>query len=171
MGKEQAPPKEVECSSSSSPSDESLSTGSPRGVAEAPDAPEEEVEHMAGDNTGHLGEEATADYWVVESDRISRVHATPRYWLYTHDAASLPVPIEYIDVLRYTKTNATGHNNLVDCWVSDTEQIPGHRVGTTSFNLRLPAPKPGWVMQMDAPPGWKPTAKGQSTVGVRSGTS
>ena len=88
---------------------------------------------------------------MVESDRISRVHVTPRYWLYTPDADSLPVPIAYIDVLRFTKTNVKGHDTLVDCWVSDSEQIPGPWVGNTSFNLRLHDPKPGWVMQNGRP--------------------
>ena len=115
------------------------------------DAPEEEVEHMAGEKKGPPDEQSTADYWVVDSERVTRVHITPRYWLYTPDAESLPVPIEYVDVLRFTKTNVKGHETLVDCWVCDSEQIKGPWVGKTSFNLRLPSPKHGWVIQKRSP--------------------
>ena len=39
----------------------------------------------------------------------------------------------------------------MDCWVSDSDQVPGPWIGKTSFNLRLPNPKPGWVMQNGRP--------------------
>ena len=95
--------EEQEVSSSSS-SGESLSTGSPKGVAEDnPNAPDSETEHLAGADKGPPDEDSTADYWVVESDRVTRIHVTPRYWFFTPDADSFPVPLEYIDVLRFTK--------------------------------------------------------------------
>ena len=116
--------------SSSSSSDESLSTGSPKGVAEDnPNAPDPEAEHLAGADKGPPGEDSTADYWVVESDRVTRIHITPRYWLFTPNADSCPVPLEYIDVLRFTKTNVKGHDTLVDCWVSGSDQAPGPWIG------------------------------------------
>ena len=72
--------EEQEVSSSSS-SDESLSTGSPKGAAEDnPNAPDSEAEHLAGADKGPPDEDSTADYWVVESDRVTRIHVTPRYW-------------------------------------------------------------------------------------------
>ena len=106
---------------------------------------------MAGADKGLPDEDSTADYWVVESDRVTRIHITPRYWLFAPSADSFPVPLDYIDVLRFTKTNVKGHDTLVDCWVSGSDQAPGPWIGKTSFNLRLPIPKPGWVMQNGRP--------------------
>ena len=121
--------EELEVSSTSS-SDESLSTGSPKGVAEEnSNAPDSEAEHLAGADKGPPDEDSTADYWVVESDRVTRIHITPRYWLFTPSADSFPVPLDYIDVLRFTKTNVKGHDTLVDCWVSDSDQVPGPWIG------------------------------------------
>ena len=87
----------------------------------------------------------------MESDRITRIHQTPRYWLYVPDPETLPVPIEYIDVLRFTKTNVKGHESVVDCWKTDSDQVPGPWIGKTSFNIRVPNPKPGWVIQNGRP--------------------
>ena len=50
---------------------------------------------------GPPDEDSTADYWVVESDRATRIHITPRYWLFTPSAESCPVPLDYMDVLRF----------------------------------------------------------------------
>ena len=84
---------------------------------------------MACENKGPPDEDSTADYWVVESDRISRIHVAPRCLPFTPCAESLPVPMDYIDVLRLTKTKVKGHESLVDGWVSDSDQVPGPWIG------------------------------------------
>ena len=132
-------------------SDSGKDIRSPKGEAEDSSAPDSEIEHLAGEKKSPPNEEQTQDYWVVESDRITRIHQTPRYWLYVHDPETFPVPIAYIDVLRFTKTNVKGHGNVVDCWMRDSDQIPGPWMGRTSFNLRVPNPKPGWVIQNGRP--------------------
>ena len=63
------------------------------------------------------------------------------------------MPIAYIDVSMYSDTIVKGYCNHVDCWYTDEAagQIPGPCVGKTTFNLRLPWPKLGWVIQIGRP--------------------
>ena len=76
-----------------------------------------------------------------------------RYDLF--DPRSIPflAPLEYIDVFRYSDSNVTGYCHHVDCWYTDevAGQIPGPWIGKTTFNLRLPSPKPGCVIQNGRP--------------------
>ena len=100
-----------------------------------------------------MAEEDRADYWVVQEDKIVRVHQTPRHELFHPESMEFPVPLDYIDVFRYTDANVKGYNHHVDCWFTDPpeEQIPGPWVGKTTFHLRLPPPKPGWSIQNGRP--------------------
>ena len=105
-----------------------------------------------------MDEDKTADYWVVQDDKVVRVHATPRHFLFDPRSCPFPVPLDYVDVLRYTDSNVKGHHNHVDCWWTDpegdqgtSECIPGPLIGKTTFHLRLPAPKPGWSIQNGRP--------------------
>ena len=108
---------------------------------------------MADSKHEHLEEDKTADYWVVQDDKVVRVHQTPRHHLFDPKECEFPLPLEYIDVFRCTDTNVNGYHSFVDCWYTDPtgDQIPGPWVGKTSFNLRLPAPKPGWAIQNGRP--------------------
>ena len=98
-------------------------------------------------------EEDTEDFWVVNSDRVVRVRATPRHHRFDPNRCSPPIPIEYLDVIRFTDTNVKGFSQLVDCWVTDprADQVQGPWIGKTSFNIRMPQPKKGWVIQNGRP--------------------
>ena len=142
-------PISSDSSSSSSSDEESSSPSSPKGAAETV---QDEIQNESSHEP--LDEDKTADDWVVQDDKVVRVHATPRHFLFDPRSCPFPVPLDYVDVLRYTDSNVKGHHNHVDCWWTDpegdqgtSECIPGPWIGKTTFHLRLPAPKPGWSIQ------------------------
>ena len=117
---------------------------------------------MAKSRKDALDENAAGDYWVVNDDRVARVRVPRRYHLFYPESCSLPVPLDYLDVLRFTDTNVKGQSTLVDCWVSDpnSDQAKGPWVGKTAFNIRMPIPKKGWAIQMGDPPTLKNAPQG-----------
>ena len=82
---------------------------------------------------------------MVNDDQVVRIHVTPRYHLFDPEVCAPPIPIEYLDVYRFTDTNVKGFFQLVDCWVTDpkADQVKGPWIGKTSFNIRLPPAKEG----------------------------
>ena len=106
---------ESESSSSSDSSDEepSGSRGKPPAADESETAEDIRANMLENDFLGK--EEDTEDFWVVNSDRVVRTHATPRYHLFDPNRCSPPFPIEYLDVFRFTDTNVNGFSYLVDC--------------------------------------------------------
>ena len=87
--------------------------------------------------------------------------------LFHLEDCSLPIPHDYIDVLRFTDTDVKGQSALVDCWVTDptSNQIRGPRVGKTTFNVRMIIPKKGWVMQNGRPTKLEETQQGPNSSG------
>ena len=45
------------------------------------------------------------DFWLVNSEFINRVHKRSRRTLYVPTEEDCPVPLKYIDVMRFTKTS------------------------------------------------------------------
>ena len=46
--------------------------------------------------------------------------------MYKPDFGTFPIPLEYIDVFRFSHTTVVGFERVVDCWVHDDNQrIPG----------------------------------------------
>ena len=145
-GEEIRPVSSDSSSSSSSSSDEESSS-----ECSSRESAGESAEGAPDADAGRepLAEEDRADYWVVQEDRIVRVHQTPRHDLFDPRSVAFPVPLDYIDVFRYSDTNVKGYYHHVDCWFTDdvAGQIPGSWIGKTTFHLRLPSPKPGWAIQ------------------------
>ena len=143
-----------ESSSSSSDSSDEESSGS-RGKPLAADKSEsaEDIRAKRLEKDFLDEDEDTEDFWVVTTDRVLRMHVTPRHHLFDPDQCSPPIPLEYLDVIRFTETNVKGSSQVVDCWVTDprADQVKGPWVGKTSFNIRLPPPKKGWVIQNGRP--------------------
>ena len=90
------------------------------------------------------------DFWTITDDVITIHHARPRTSLYVPTEGTLPVPLKYIDVPRQTKTNCTTleEHDINDIW-NDPDRggrdlSEGSWVGTTTFTLLKPIPKPGY---------------------------
>ena len=95
------------------------------------------------------------DSWSFSGDIITRHHSTPRQQLFTPNEAAIdcPVPIEYIDVQRCTRTDIDSdiESTINDVWYNDPTK--DHRslsdtwTGTTSFTIRREQPPEGqtWI--------------------------
>ena len=89
--------------------------------------------------------------------------------MFTPDASPCPIHLEYIDVYRFSHTNVSGFERVVDCWLSDDDQqVPGPWVGQTCFITRLPPPKPGWAIQSGIPTNFEANTARPEHVGVET---
>ena len=156
MGKCRTIPKDTsdsESDSSSDSSDEepSDSRGKPPAADESESAEDIRAKRLNKDFLDE--EEDTEDYWVVNEDQVVRIHVAPRYHLFDPQMCPPPIPLDDLDVLRSTDTNVKGYSQLVDCWVTGprADQVKGPWIGEPSFNIRMPIPKKGWVIQNGRP--------------------
>ena len=79
-------------------------------------------------------------------------HMKPRTKLFSPSEATLPIPLEYIDVLRHTQTNLDDANEAkkLDFWYDNanvSEPLTGTWTGTTTFYLLKPKPTKGFEWQ------------------------
>ena len=78
---------------------------------EPQDVPQDDLEESnAGgdpspDSSGGAPTPRVSDSWTITSDVLMRHHNTPRVQLYIPTAETYPLPIEYFDILRTTKTD------------------------------------------------------------------
>ena len=79
-----------------------------------PQVPNEEV--TPDEEPGKV--ETSEDYWTFSGDALTRHHITPRLKLYKPTQDDLPMPIEYLDIDRYTKTDLETKNESIifDYW-------------------------------------------------------
>ncbi len=96
---------------------------------------------------------AEADFWICNSSYLTRHHKNPRTNLFVPSVDDCPLPLTYLDILRFTKTSLEGlqEGQVNDLWTS-IDQDPNRELsapwtGETRFTLLRPDPPPGykWV--------------------------
>ena len=91
----------------------------------------------------------TQDYWIISSDRLTRVHVDQRLNLYCPTENDLPIPIRYIDVTRKTITNLDNdkENEIEDIWTELDSQrsLSDEWTGRTVFEILKPEPPEGYT--------------------------
>ncbi|WP_288992749.1 DNA (cytosine-5-)-methyltransferase, partial [uncultured Marinobacter sp.] len=92
------------------------------------------------------------DFWTVSGDLITRHHKVPRQHLYTPKQDEFPMPFEYIDIFRTTRTDleTTKEKTVQDYWTTDTTdgtKLSNYWKGATQFQVLRPEPKSNhkWV--------------------------
>ena len=102
----------------------------------------------------HEGAEAgkLTDHWTLTKDAFVIHHFVPRTRLYEPNASTLPIPIEYIDVMRTTRTDLDSAQEtfIEDIWFGNPnadKELSGKWTGTTTFPLLRTKPPQGqeWV--------------------------
>ena len=106
--------------------------------------------------TAPLPEDFSKDYWTVHVDTIKRHHIARRTTLFDPSTATdLPIPLEFIDIFRETRTDierqrhsSLATNDITDVWyrcpgVPPHDGLPEPWVGTTTFYLLGPNPGKG----------------------------
>ena len=97
---------------------------------------------------------AQNDYWTMPNhDLLIRWHVVPRTSLFTPTTDDCPLPLEWLDILRETKTDLQ-HAEL-DCiddfWTQDSlngaRDLDEEWIGRTSFNILRPKPGKGLEWQ------------------------
>ena len=88
------------------------------------------------------------DVWLVNAELITRVHQRPRRTLYTPTEEECPIPLQYIDVVRFAKTSSPEKQfkEIDDYWMRDGSPDLGfERVGATRVTVLKPTPpEKGW---------------------------
>ena len=91
------------------------------------------------------------DTWVVTQACVIRIHRKPRHSLFKpEDEESLPVPVQYLDIMRTTETDLLdeSESKIDDYWTeAGTRSLSDAWTGRTMFYLRMPIPPQGskWV--------------------------
>ena len=91
------------------------------------------------------------DYWELTSELLIRHHTTARQKLFIPSEADCPLPLDYIDVIRMTKTDIEDQeeSRIEDTWnIHGPQPLSVPWKGTTSFSILRPKPPTGkmWVM-------------------------
>ena len=90
------------------------------------------------------------DYWTVNGTFITKHHVRPRTSLYVPTEDECPIPLKWIDVMRFTSTSLPekGVRRIDDYWIEDGEGLLDYEwTGCTRFTLLKPIPPYGfeWV--------------------------
>ena len=92
------------------------------------------------------------DYWTLTNDVLAIHHLKPRLKMFVPTEQTLPIPVEYLDIMRTTVTNIDNEleRRIVDYWYDNPQAgrdltIPW--TGRTTFDLLKPKPDPGWSWQ------------------------
>ena len=64
-----------------------------------------EAEKKKGDEEEHDLQMKQEDFWIINNSFITRVHRRPRTSLYVPSEEDFPLPLKYIDIMRFTRTN------------------------------------------------------------------
>jgi DNA (cytosine-5)-methyltransferase 1 len=87
------------------------------------------------------------DTWTVNSSYITIHHKKPRTKLYVPTESTCPVPLKYLDVMRFTSTNIPEKRfkEIEDFWLTDgPEDLSFEWTGSTRFALLKPDLPNGW---------------------------
>lgn len=109
----------------------------PFAPAERPDTEESSVHDSIG---------GVSDYWTVSTTAVVRHHMTPRVRMYTTNEGECPIPLRFLDVIRFTFTNLEDKREIFtqDTWIpeaalpEDTRRLSGEWTGTTIFRSLRP---------------------------------
>ena len=73
--------------------------------------------HGSADNKPNLGGEQ--ENWTINRETIVRHHRAPRTKFYVPDENTFPIPVKYVDVIRWTETDfdEIALNHINDLWV------------------------------------------------------
>lgn len=87
------------------------------------------------------------DTWRITSDRLIRVHNTPRQEMFALDKETCPIPLDWIDVGRYTYTDLSSEceTKIKDFWPTENvKPLSDFWIGRTEFELLRPKAKKGY---------------------------
>ena len=96
-------------------------------------------------------EEPKEDYWIMPNNHmLKRVHVKPRTYLFVPSREDCPVPLEWLDIMRETRTDLR-HNGLAvihDFWTADgrveRRELDEEWTGITIFEVMRIEPAPGF---------------------------
>lgn len=117
------------------------------------DEPEEETERPPDveivDKDNYVcpegGDSSEMDFWTINNDVLIRHHRIPRISLFVPTPDNCPVPLDYIDVMRESRTDIEDdEREIKDYWYdADPRNLSSAWTGSTLFWLLKPKPPPG----------------------------
>ena len=84
------------------------------------------------------------DFWTVNSSFITRHHRRPRFEKYVPTEEDCPIPLKWLDVMRFTATSIPekGMRSIDDYWIADgNEELAFEWTGSTRFPILKPQAK------------------------------
>ena len=81
------------------------------------------------------------DFWTVNSSFITRHHKRPRFEKYVPTERDSPIPLKWLDVMRFTSTSLpeAGMRSIDDYWLEDRdESLDMEWTGHTRFLILKP---------------------------------
>ena len=82
------------------------------------------------------------DYWTLVEDNLVRHHVTPRNKMFVPSQEDCPVPLDYLDISRCTRSDLESkkEKEIFDLWTEDISSRPlsENWTGKTSFRLLKP---------------------------------
>ena len=90
------------------------------------------------------------DFWTVNSSFITRHHKRPRFEKYVPTEGDCPMPLKWLDVMRFTSTSLpeAGMRSIDDYWLEDKdESLDMEWTGHTRLSILKPQARIGynWV--------------------------
>ena len=95
--------------------------------------------------------EAMNDFWSMSGNFIYRRHVEPRVNLYSPSEESFPIPLEYNDVSRTTRTNldVKQERRIDDYWnIDGSRDLSDSWTGFTQFTLLEEKPPDIYVVRV-----------------------
>ena len=123
-------------------------TASPEQPKTDPDAPDPDANPYGLDSDEEeQQEEEDKDFWSFNGEVLICHHIRPRSTLFVPTDETCPIPIKWIDVMRYTTTDLENdkEKRILDCWnIKGNVALSDSWVGQTRFYPLFPLPPIGW---------------------------